>query len=177
MEQKELRQIPLVALFSALAIIFPQFFHFLGLGSVFLPMFIPVMVGSMFLTWRFVILLAILSPTVSWLITGMPPIAPPILPLLILELAVVGLTITFLRVQTSLTVWIILLIAIIADRLVLFFLVLFIAPLFDITHPLFSIAMVAAGFPGVILQLLTVPFTVYLIEKKYPQWRPGERQD
>jgi hypothetical protein len=91
MEQKELRQIPLVALFAALAIIFPQFFHFLGLGSVFLPMFIPIMVGSMFLTWRFVILLAILSPTVSWLITGMPPIAPPILPLLILELAVVGL--------------------------------------------------------------------------------------
>jgi niacin transporter len=177
MEQHELRQIPLVALFAALAILFPQLFHFLGLGPAFLPIFIPVMVGSMFLTWRFVILLAILSPAISWLITGMPPIAPPILPVLILELVVAGLIISILRMQTSLPVWGILLISIFVDRLVLFFLVLIIAPLLDITHPFFSIALVAAGIPGIVLQLLTVPLTVHLIEKKYPQWRPGERQD
>jgi hypothetical protein len=171
MDQKDLRQIPLAALFSALAILFPQFFHFLGLGPAFLPMFIPVMVGSMFLTWRFVLLLAILSPTFSWLLTGMPPIAPPILPVLILELATAGLTISVLRVKTSLPAWGILIIAIIADRLILFILVQIIAPFLDITHPLFSIALVVSGFPGIVLQLITVPMTVYLIEKKYPHWK------
>jgi len=46
-----------------------------------------------------------------------------------------------------------------------------IGPLFDITHPMFSITLVISGFPGIILQIITVPFTVYLIEKKYPHWK------
>jgi hypothetical protein len=171
MDQKDLRQMPLVALFSALAILFPQFFHFLGLGPAFLPMFIPIMVGSMFLTWRFVLLLGLLSPTVSWILTGMPPIAPPILPVLMLEFVIVGLTISFLRFRTNLSVWTVLLIAIIADRLVLFIIVIIISPLFDITHPFFSLGLVIAGFPGILLQLITVPFTVSLIERKYPHWK------
>ena len=176
MEQDELRQIPLVSLFAALAIIFPQFFHFLGLGPAFLPMFIPVIVGSMFLSLRYVIALAIFSPTMSWLITGMPPIAPPVLPTLILELIVVGIVVSLLRRKTRLQVWFILLISIIADRLILFALVVLIAPLFDIRNPLFTIALVSAGIPGIILQILTVPLTVKLIEKKYPHWRPGKRK-
>jgi hypothetical protein len=171
MDQKELRQIPLVALFSALGILFPQFFHFLGLGPAFLPMFIPLMVGSMFLTWKYVLLMVIISPTISWIFTGMPPIAPPILPILILEFAVAGLLISTLRVSTSLPVWTILVIAIVADRLILFLLISIIAPLLDIAHPLFSLTLVVSGFPGVILQILTVPFTVYIIEKKYPHWK------
>jgi hypothetical protein len=59
----------------------------------------------------------------------------------------------------------------VADRLTLFFLISIIAPLLDITHPLFSLTLVVSGFPGVILQILTVPFTVYIIEKKYPHWK------
>ena len=171
MDQNELRQIPLVALFAALAILFPPLFHLLGLGPAFLPMFIPVMVGSMFLSGRFVILLAVFSPTISWLITGMPPIAPPILPVMIVEMLAAGLAISILRRMTVLPVWFILLIAIITDRLVLFMLVFFVAPLFDITHPFFTIAVLVAGIPGIVLQLLTIPLTVYLIEKKYPHWR------
>ena len=171
MDQQDLRQIPLVALFSALGILFPQFFHFLGLGPAFLPMFIPIMVGSMFLSWRFVILLVVLSPTVSWVFTGMPPIAPPILPVLIVEFAVAGLLISTLRLRTSFPVWIILLLAISADRIILFMMVSIIGPLFEITHPMFSITLVISGFPGIILQIITVPFTVYLIEKKYPHWK------
>ena len=174
MEQKDLRQIPLVALFSALGILFPQFFHFLGLGPAFLPMFIPIMVGSMFLSWRFVLLMVILSPSISWIFTGMPPIAPPVLPVLIIELAVVGLIISNLRRMTRLPVWAILLISISADRLILLTLVTIIAPLIDITHPLFSLTLVLSGLPGVILQMFTVPFTVYLIERKYPHWNPKD---
>jgi hypothetical protein len=172
MDQQDLRQIPLVALFSALAILFPQFFHLLGLGPAFLPMFIPIMIGSMFLHWRFVFLMAIISPTISWLFTGMPPIAPPILPVLIIEFIIAGLIISRLRVKSSLPVWGILLIAIISDRLTLLLIVTILAPLFDIDHPLFTIAIVISGLPGIILQLITVPLTVYFIEKKYPHWKP-----
>ena len=177
MDQNKLRQIPLVALFAALAIIFPQLFHFLGLGPAFLPMFIPVLVGSMFLTWRFVLLLAVLSPGISWLITGMPPLAPPILPVLILELSVAGLTVSILRMRTNLPTWLVLIFAVVVDRLILFILTIIIGPLLDISHPFFSVAVLAAGIPGIILQFMTVPLSVYLIEKKYPDWRPVGRKN
>lgn len=171
MDQKGLRQIPLVALFSALAILFPQFFHVLGLGPAFLPMFIPIMVGSMYLSWRFVLVMVILAPTISWMLTGMPPIAPPVLPVLIIEFTIAGLLISILRINTALSVWGITLIAIIADRLSLLLIITLIAPLLNINHPLFSITLIASGSPGVILQLVTIPFTVYLIDKKYPHWK------
>jgi hypothetical protein len=63
-------------------------------------------------------------------------------------------------------------IAVFVDRLVLFLLVLLIAPLIGIDHPFFSLGVLIAGLPGIILQLLTVPTAVYLIENKYPQWKP-----
>jgi hypothetical protein len=174
LEDKELRQIPLVALFTALGIIFPQFFHLLGLGSAFLPMFLPVMVGSMLLSWRYVLLMAFLCPVISWLLTSMPPIAPPILPVLTIELIVVSLVISLLRFYSNLSVWLILIFAIVIDRLVLLGMILIIAPWFGIDHPLFSIGIIAAGIPGIVLQIVTIPYAVYLIEKKYPQWKPKQ---
>jgi hypothetical protein len=109
--------------------------------------------------------------------TGMPPIAPPILPVLILELSVAGLMVSILRMRTGLSTWIVLLFAVVSDRLLLFMLTLFIGPLLDITHPFFSVAVIAAGIPGIILQFMTVPLSVYLIEKKYPNWRPVGRKN
>lgn len=173
MQENEIRQIPLVAFFAALGILFPQFFHFLGLGPAFLPMFIPILIGSMFVNWRFALLMGVLSPTISWLITGMPPIIPPILPILVTELCITGMIISILRQSTIWSVWIILPIGLLVDRILLLVIVIVIAPLFDITHPLFSLTMVLVGVPGVILQLLVVPASVLLIEKRYPHWKPA----
>jgi hypothetical protein len=171
LDDNDLKQIPLVALFAALAILFPQFFHLLGLGPAFLPMFLPVMTGSMFLSSRYVLVLAILSPLISWLLTSMPPIAPPILPVLTAELIVSGLLISILRRHSNLTVIPILIAAIVADRLMLLLLISIIAPILDISDPFFTLALLIAGIPGIILQLIVVPATVYLIEKKYPHWK------
>ncbi len=176
MQEKQIQQIPLVALFAALGIIFPQLFHLFGLGPTFLPMFLPVLVGCMFIDWRFALLLGLLSPTVSWLLTGMPPIAPPILPLLIIELCITGLVVSILRKTTDWSVWVILPIGLLVDRVILFVIVLIVAPLFNIDHPLFSLALVVAGMPGIILQLLVVPAAVKMIERKYPHWKPDRRR-
>jgi ABC-type Na+ efflux pump permease subunit len=67
-------------------------------------------------------------------------------------------------------------IGLLVDRIILFAIVIIIAPLFDITHPLFSLALVAVGVPGILLQLLVVPAAVKMIEKKYPHWKPDRRQ-
>lgn len=171
MKEPEIRQIPLTALFIAIAILFPQLFHFFNLGSAFLPMFLPVMIGSMFLSYRFVALMAIIAPLISWLLTGMPPIAPPILPVLMLELLATGLVISILRQRTNLPVWLVVLISIIADRTILYLFIELVAPLMAIDHPVFSIVIIFAGIPGIILQFILIPITVYAIEKKYPHWK------
>ena len=172
MEEKNIRQIPFAALFIVTGILFPQFFHLLGLGAAFLPMFLPIMLGSMFLSWPFALLTAILSPGISWLLTGMPPLVPPVLPVLMLELMLVALVISLLRHISALPVLATLLIAIVLDRIFLLVVVFFIAPLLYLDHPLFSAALVAAGLPGIILQIIVVPASARMIEQKYPQWKP-----
>jgi niacin transporter len=172
MSNNELRQIPLTALFAAAAVILPQFFHLLGLGPMFLPMFLPIMLGSFLLTWKFALVLAILPPLVSFGITGMPPLVPPILPIMLAELTVIALLISIITVHLKKTFWLALPIAILADRLLLFMIVSWIAPLFGYNHPIFTLALVGSGIPGIIMQIIVIPLALKLIYQKYPQWRP-----
>jgi len=164
----ELRQIPLTALFAALGVILPPVFHIVGLGSTFLPMFLPVMLGSMLLSWKFALVLAIFAPMTSWLLTGMPPLVPPILPLMTAELILVALIISILHVHLRRSVWFALAIAIIMDRLLLYIMVTFVAKWMHLDPTVFSIAMVMAGLPGIMLQLLVIPLALKLIRQKFP---------
>ncbi|MBD3224921.1 MAG: hypothetical protein GF313_09335 [Caldithrix sp.] len=176
MNDDQLKQIPITALFLALGVIFPQFFHLLGLGAAFLPMFLPVMVGSMLVQWKFALLLGLFSPLISFILTGMPPIAPPVLPVLTAELIVIALFISIVKVHLRQSFWIALIGAIVFDRLLLFALVQLIAPLFGFDHPLFSLAIVASGIPGVVLQLTVVPAALYIIRQRFPQWDTQKKQ-
>ncbi len=170
MEENELKQIPLTAFFAALAIALPQFFHLLGLGAVFLPMFLPVAAGAMLLSWKFALTLALIVPITSWLITGMPPLVPPILPVIVAELAIIALSASYLRYHRGMNVWIALFTAILLDRIFLFILVSFLAPLFGWNHPLFSVGIVASGLPGIALQIIVIPLVMRFIKEKYPQY-------
>ena len=175
MSEKELRQIPLTAIFAALGIILPQFFHMLGIGSTFLPMFLPVVLGSMLLQWRFALSLAIICPLVSWLVTGMPPLVPPILPIMLVELSAMALVISFLHVHLNKNVWISLLSGILVDRFLLFLIVSAIAPLLGFNHSVFSYALVLSGLPGIVLQIITIPLAMKFIKKKFPEYIPSTR--
>lgn len=172
MSEQELRQIPLTALFITAAVLFPQFFHLFGLGATFLPMFLPVFAGAMILSWKFTLVLGVSSPLISWLFTGMPPLIPPVLPVMIAELGSAALLISVLRYHRKKPVWLALGIGILWDRLLLFFLVTVVAPLFGITHPLFSIALVASGIPGIVLQLVIIPQFIPLLLKRFPEYEP-----
>lgn len=168
MQEQYIRQIPLTALFVALGIVLPQFFHLVGLGSIFLPMFLPIMLGSMLLSWRFALTLAVLCPVVSWAITGMPPIAPPVLPVMLVELIIIALTISIIHVHLKKSFWLALIAGILLDRIVLLVLVYILSPLFGLDHPLFSVALVTAGLPGIVLQLVTIPPAMVLIRQRFP---------
>lgn len=168
MSDLTLKQIPLAALFAALGIVFPQLFHLVGLGASFLPMFLPVIIGSMFLSWRFAFALGIITPALSWLLTSMPPVVPPILPVMCIELVVISLTASLLKYHLRKSLWLALLSAIVADRLILFLIVTLAAPIFNIDHPFFTAAVLITGLPGIVMQIITVPAAVKVLEKKFP---------
>ena len=176
MTNNELRQIPLTALFAATAVILPQFFHLVGLGPTFLPMFLPIMLGSFLLTWKFALVLAILPPLVSFAITGMPPLVPPILPVMLVELIIISLIISIFSIHLKKTYWLALPVAIISDRLILFLIVSWIAPMLGYNHPVFTIALVGSGIPGIIMQIIVIPLALKLIQQKYPQWLSDFKQ-
>jgi len=83
----------------ALSVAFPVLIHALGLsGQLFLPIFTVLMVGSFYISSRFLIPAALVIPALNTLLTGMPAVSPvPMLQFLTLEMAVVALTARVLR--------------------------------------------------------------------------------
>ena len=169
--QKRTQQITLSAMFMALAILFPMIFHAVGLGSIFLPMFWPIAAAAFFLNIPMAVGVAILASLLSSLLTGMPPIAPPILHVMIVELVFLTVTIGLLYRHTRLGLIWIQLIGLLISRIVLFFVVMVVAPLFGLPGTIFSIAMIIQGVPGVIAIVIFVPIIVSRI-KREPLFAP-----
>ncbi|MBN2365030.1 MAG: hypothetical protein EH225_02845 [Calditrichaeota bacterium] len=163
------RHIPLAALFSTLGVVFPLFFHFVGLGSAFLPMFLPVIMGSLLVPPSMALTIAIVTPLVSFLFTGMPPLYPPILLLVLLELIAVSLISSYLHYIRRMTVWMVLITALLIDRLILFLFVLLLARHFGFPERFYSIGAVIYGLPGIIMILLVIPPALRFLKDKYPQ--------
>ena len=53
-------------------VLLPLLFHLLGNASVFLPMHIPIMIGGFILSWPYALAVAILTPLLNCIFTGMP---------------------------------------------------------------------------------------------------------
>lgn len=159
-EEVKIRQILIAATVAACGVIVPVLFHLLGLGSIFLPMFIPLAAGSFFLSPRFAFFTGAIVPLASSFLTGMPPLYPPIAFIMTAELAVFCLLISLLRHHTRMHSLVIICIAIVTDRLLLLCLVALIMPAFHISAALFTAYDILKSFPGVILLIIITPATV-----------------
>ncbi len=146
----------LAALVVALGVLLPIVFHTVGLGPVFLPMFLPIAVGAFFLSPGVAAAVGLVTPLISSLTTGMPPWMPPVAPVLTLELVLFGALVSWLN-RRGLQPFVALALALIVDRLFLLLVVLFVAPLFGWPKQAFSIGAVLSGLPGVVLILVVAP--------------------
>lgn len=162
------RYIPIAALFSALGVIFPIFFHLFGLGSTFLPMFLPIIAGSSLLPPVLALSISIITPLVSFLFTGMPPLYPPILPIMLIELMIVSVLTSYFYFQRKYSIWFTLVISFGVDRLILFLFVYLLAPMLGFPQKIFSFGAVIHGIPGIIMIFLVVPFMLRFLDEKYP---------
>jgi len=159
-EDTRITQIIIAAITAACAVVIPVLFHLIGLGSIFLPMFIPLSIGAYFLTPLFALLTGTIAPLTSSLLTGMPPLYPPIAIIMMIELSLFCLIISLLKHKTNFKNYVIIIIGIICDRIVLYVLYAIILPYFKISFALFSIYDLFKSFPGIILLIIITPSAV-----------------
>jgi hypothetical protein len=162
------KDITLTALFITLGITIPMVFHQMALaGRIFSPMHIPVFLAGIFVGPASGLIVGLVCPGMSFLLTGMPP--PYAVPLMSLELPVYGISIGILIRVIKFPV-LSLLLAMILGRLAFAF-GLFVFGLF-LSLPYgpeaFIKISVVTGLPGIAIQLILIPLlmeTIKLVKK------------
>lgn len=155
------------AVFLALGILFPMLFHLLGLpGQVLLPMHIPIFLGALTLGPISGFIVGILTPILSSLLTGMPPMIPMV-PIMIFELAAYGFFAGFLYEKYPKNVFIPLIAAMIIGRIVAGIAAWSVFNIFnmdEINILTYISSSFVKGLPGIIMSLVLVP----LLYKRMP---------
>jgi hypothetical protein len=172
------RQLSLAGLLGALGLLLPVGFHALGWGGqVFLPMHLPVTVAGFLVSPGTAVSLGLVVPFLSSVLTGMPPLAPPVAPLMAVELAAKAGVASLLYRSLRLPLWVALLAAIVADWAVLALAAWLAAGLFAIKAGVvhYVTAAVLVGLPGTALQVAAVPLVVLAVERRLPRLRPVRR--
>lgn len=168
MKQTQIRLMVTAALCIAIGVALPQAFHAIpNAGSIFLPMHIPILVCGLVCGWRYGMLCGILTPFLSFLIAGMPPMA--YLPAMICELAVYGLVTglmrNWLKKESLAGYYASLIAAMLAGRLVMGAVNALVFQAGRYSFQVFLTAAFVTALPGILIQLLVIPTLVMMLRK------------
>ena len=153
----------------AIGVVLPIVFHSVGfMGSVFLPMHIPVLIAGLFLGARAGFITGVFTPLISTLVTGMPPMMP-VLPIMIVELGVYGFIAGYCYEGKRGALYSSLLTAMAAGRIAAGFAVYGLALLIELPiSPLVYLqGALIAGAPGIIIQLALIPLIIHKLQKAW----------
>lgn len=167
MQNKSVRETVLSGLFIALGLILPMVFHAFGAGSTFLPMHIPVLIAGFVVSLPFALAVGVITPILSSLFTGMPPIFP-VLPFMVFELATYGAVASLLYRKLKLNVYVSLICSMIVGRIVSSVVVWVLATFFMAKLPnpiVFITGGITQGIPGIIIQIVFIPGIVLALQK------------
>jgi LytS/YehU family sensor histidine kinase len=173
LKYNNIRSYVLTVVFVMLAVFVPWVFHQFHLaGPTFLPMHIFVLIAGLLFGWRAGLIVGLLTPLVSYFISGMPVLN--VLPQIVIELSAYGFIAGILREKYDLrTIWS-LLGAIVGGRIALLLAILVIylvtgqtySPLGIEANPFAAFwSVIKQGWPGILLQLISMPIIVWLVEK------------
>ena len=170
----ETNRLVLAGMFVAMGILLPMFTaHAFGAGPVFLPMHIPVLLAGLTIGAKWGLIVGVVTPLLSSLLTGMPATFP-MLPIMMGELGTYGMIsgLAFNKVNNSKIVaktYISMIIAMSSGRIVYgiilsALIILNAQPVLGAAAitavPASVLAAVATGTPGIIIQLVFVPAIV-----------------
>jgi thiamine transporter ThiT len=173
LKYSDVRSYLLTFIFIALSILVPWGFHQFHLaGATFLPMHIFVLMAGLMFGWRAGLIVGLVTPLSSNIISGMPVLE--ILPQIVVELSTYGLVAGVLREKLKIGVIWSLLGAMVAGRLALFLYIVITyliirevySPLGLEASPVASVwASIRQGWPGIVIQLILIPSVIWLVTK------------
>ncbi len=159
-------EVAIGGLFLALALAFPPLFHLAGLGSVFLPMLLPVVSVGFVVSWRVSTTVGLLAPLLSGLLTGMPPFVPPIAFMMMVELALLGLMPSILYRSLRCRLMPTLATTLLLNRALVFGQRFVLAEFFGVPGIAYGLATITSGLPGIVLMLVATPLIVRTLEHR-----------
>lgn len=160
------RDLILGSLLLALALIFPILFHAVGLGSAFLPMFYPIIIAGFLVALPVAATVGLLAPIASSILTGMPPLFPPIAFIMMVEGLVLAAIPAFLHQKHKIKIIPTLAATIVAERLLLLGAVVISARWLSLPEGVLGLASLAHSLPGIIFIFIIIPPLVKKLEKK-----------
>jgi thiamine transporter ThiT len=178
-EKRPTRHMIIAAVMIALGIVLPLTFHsFPDGGKMFLPMHIPVMIGALFLPWTWAMAVGVLTPVLSFLLTGMPPLTPmPMVIIMAFELMTYALVISLLRKKVFeqkkwySPIWA-MIPAMVAGRIVVGLLLFILQQIYlpiKVSPLVFVWGGITTGIPGIIAQIVIIPI-IYNVLIRNLKW-------
>lgn len=161
------KDLVLTGLLLALGLVLPMVFHFFGgTGPVFLPMHIPVLIGGFVLPPYLALLLGVVTPLLSGVLTGMPPMFPMAV-IMMFELGAYGLTASLATKKFNLSSIPALVVSMIVGRVVAGATVFVLSTYFGVQMKalMFVKVGIITGLPGIAIQLVLIPSLVYALNK------------
>ncbi len=150
-------------LLGAAALTLPFLFHLLHLGTIFMPMYLPLMLGPFLVHWRVAASLACTLPLLSALLTGMPPFFPPIAIAMAIELGLMATCAGLLYRRWPRRVLPVLLPVLLFGRLAQVGLGYAMGLVLELPAAFLSFASVMRGLPGVLLMLVVIPAIIRVV--------------
>ncbi len=151
----------------ALGLGFPWVIHVAGAGQIgqfLLPMFLPIVGGAFFLPFGAAAFAGAATPFLSSILTGMPPLAPPIGPIMMVELAAMAGTVVLVYQKLRANVWVSIASAVIVDRIILAFLAAGLGKMLKLPPAMTTWGILVAGIPGMVLLFVVLPPVVARLE-------------
>ena len=165
------RKLVLTAMFIAIGVVLPQAFHMIpNAGSVILPMHIPVLVAGFVLGPVYGLVCGLLTPVLSHLIFGMPPV--PVLPSMICELAcyglMTGLLYRVLKIENgTVKIYAVLILSMLCGRVLYGILNALIFRAGSYSLAAWTSAAFVTALPGIVIQLVLIPLLVSRLQKAH----------
>lgn len=154
------RHLVVTALCVALGLTLPLVFHLVGgghLGSMFLPMFLPILLLGLLTPPGLAVLGGVLTPLLSSALTGMPP--APVLPQMIVELAILAGSAALFHHTLRLNIWLAAALAVVLSRASMVLIVLGFGSAVgsEVAGWALALGILLKGLPGSALLLTVIP--------------------
>jgi hypothetical protein len=146
------------AVFGAASMLLPVIFHVFHLGTVFMPMYLPLVTLAFFVGPLPASATAFLLPLISGAVTGMPPFYPPVAFIMSIELAAMcGVIAAVRKAMPKINVLIVLVPVLLLGRFIGVGLVYLMALVMNLPAEFLAGVSLLSGWPGIVLMVVAIP--------------------